>query len=97
MIICVLLCCPVSIHMSQLLSTERPIPCICYCLYFTIEERVTAVYLAIELTVKLEQKSLDLYNHRIVLGFQAIKSTRVVQNFLMTIKKSLWQPSYISK
>ena len=33
MIMCVLLCYPVSIHMSQLLSTGRPI---CSCIHFYI-------------------------------------------------------------
>ena len=40
MIMCVLLCYPVSIHMSQLLSTGRPISSSCICLYYHKRELI---------------------------------------------------------
>ena len=36
MIMCVLLCYPVSIHMSQLLSTGRPISSILFCIFIVL-------------------------------------------------------------
>ena len=47
MIICVLLCYPVSIHMSQLLSTERPISSLIYHQYILgcLMKRVVSAFL----------------------------------------------------
>ena len=50
MIMCVLLCCPVSIHMSQLLSTGRPISSF-YMVYKKIYTTLMDFYLSLNLNV----------------------------------------------